>query len=110
MRSLQTKDLFSFCRVVKEIGIKEELKSICMKSNNMNDVYEAGFELMFSVLEKATSGKSEKALITFFADIFEEDYEAVATSDPVEFLDKLMQVAEPEKWKAFFSRVASLMQ
>ena len=46
----------------------------------------------------------------FFADILEEDVQAVKESDPVEFLDKLFEVAEPAKWKAFFTRVASLVK
>lgn len=110
MRKLQTGDLFAFSRVVKEIGIKEEFKVIAMNANKLSDIYDRGFELIFGVWEKATTENSERALLQFFADIFEEDYEAVKTSDPVEFIEKIMKVAEPEKWKAFFGKVASLMK
>lgn len=109
MRELKTKDIFAFCRVVKVIGIKEELKNVCMKANNMQDIYESGFEIMYGLFDKATEEKAEKALYDFFAGIFEEPAEDLAESDPVEFIEKLMQAAEPEKWKAFFSQVASLI-
>lgn len=110
MRKLQTHDIFAFGRAVKEIGIKEELKTICLKANNMKDVYESGFELLFGMFEKCTSDKAEDALMKFFADILEEDVQAVKEGDPIEFLDKLFEVAELAKWKAFFTRVASLIQ
>lgn len=110
MRKLQTHDIFAFGRVVKEIGIKDDLKNICMNSNNISDVYESGFELLFTLFEKATTDRAENALLKFFADIFEEDVDSVKTSDPVEFLDKLVEVAEPQKWRDFFIRVASLIR
>jgi len=110
MRKLQAHDIFAFGRVVKEIGLKEELKSICMNSNNIQDVYESGFELLFTLFEKATTDKAENELLKFFADIFEEEVDSVKTSDPVEFLDKLMEVAEPKKWRDFFTRAASLIR
>lgn len=110
MRKLQTHDIFAFGRVIKEIGIKEEVKCICMKANTIGDLYESGFELIFGIFEKCTSEEAENALIKFFADILEEDPQAVKECDPVEFMDKIFEVAEPEKWKAFFTRVASLIQ
>ena len=110
MRNLQTRDVFAFCRLVNEIGIKDELKEVCRKAENITDAFEGGYELLFGIFDKATGTKGEKALIKFFADIFEEDEQAVAESDPVDFLDKVMQVAEPAKWLAFFNRAAALGQ
>lgn len=112
MRSLQTSDVFCMCRLLNQIGMKEEIKAIAMQANNMSDLAkeEVGFEVLFNLLDKATQKKSEKLIYEFLGNILEEDPEAIEKSDPVELIDKIVQVAEPEKWKAFFSRVASLMK
>ena len=110
MRKLQSTDIFAFCRIINAVGIKEEIKAIAMKANSLKDINkeEAGFDLLFSLFEKASGEKAEEELFKFFANIFEEDVEIVKKMDPVEFIDKLMEAADIEKWKLFFSRVAAL--
>lgn len=103
MRALQSKDIFAFCRIINDLGIKDEMKDVCRNAANITDSFDGGYDLLFCIFEKATSVKGEKALFKFFADIFEEDYEAVAESDPIDFIDKVLKVAEPEKWMAFSS-------
>lgn len=112
MRNLQSKDIFALARVINTIGVKEEIKRIALKANTAKEMMteEVGFEFMFSLFEKATEKKAEKALFEFFADVFECTYDEASQMDPVEFLDKVVEVAEPAKWKAFFQRVASLIQ
>jgi hypothetical protein len=114
MRKLMATDIFAFCRVVNAIGIKDEVKKIAMKANSVKDIAdnqeELGFELLFTVFEKATQKKSENELFNFFAGIFEMPVEEVKELDPVDFIDKVLESAEIDKWKAFFSRVASLMR
>lgn len=108
MRKLQAKDLFEFSRLVKQIGIKEELKSVCMNSNTMQDVYESGFEILYGIFDKATEQQAEKKLFEFFSKVFEMPLEEVEEMDPVEFINAILQVANVEKWKSFFSAAASL--
>lgn len=102
MRKLQAKDLFEFSRLVKQIGIKEELKSVCMNSNTMQDVYESGFEILYGIFDKATEQQAEKKLFEFFSKVFEMPMEEVEEMDPVEFINAILQVANVEKWKSFF--------
>lgn len=109
MRKLQTHDIFAFMRVVKTIGIRDEIKSICLKATNLHDVYEAGFELIFGIIEKCTTEAAEDVLLQFFADIMGEDVQQVKESDPVDFMNKIFEIAEPKKWITFFTQVASLM-
>ncbi len=111
MRKLASIDIFAFCRVVTAIGIKDEVKSIAMKVDKASDLKEElGFDLLFNIFEKATAKKGEKALFEFFAGIFEMSPEDVSRMDPVDFMDTVLEAADIEKWKAFFSRVAALMQ
>lgn len=114
MRKLQATDLFAMARVVNAIGIKDEVKAIAMKANNVKELAEnkesIGFELLFGIFEKATQKKAERELFEFFANIFEMPPQEVQSLDPVDFVDKVIEAADVEKWKAFFSRLASLMK
>jgi hypothetical protein len=49
-------------------------------------------------------------LFKFIANLFECDWQEVRDMDPIDLLDKLEQVADIEKWKNFFKRVAALMK
>ena len=113
MRNLRTSDIFSACRLLSAIGIREEIKEVAMKAeeNKIKKVHvDMGFDLLFGILEKATQENAEKEIYKFIADLFECDWESVRDMDPIELLDKLEQVADIEKWKNFFQRVAALMK
>ena len=113
MRSLKTSDIFSACRVLSAIGVHEEIREVAMKAeeNKGKKVkVDMGFDLLFGILEKATQENAEKEIYKFIADIFECDWVAVRDMDPIELLDGLEQVADIEKWKNFFKRVAALMK
>ncbi len=112
MRQIQATDIFALARVLNAIGIKEEVKKVAMQANSIQDLSESdiGFDFIFSIFEKATQKKAEKELFEFFANIFEEDVETVKKLDPVDFIDRILEAADVEKWKAFFSRAVKLMK
>lgn len=113
MRSLRTSDIFSACRLLSLIGIREEIREVAMKaeeSKTKKVKVDMGFDLLFGVLEKATQENAEKEIYKFIADLFECDWESVRDMDPIELFDKLEQVADIEKWQNFFKRVAALMK
>lgn len=113
MRGLETRDIFSACRLLVKIGVREEIREVAMKSeeSKMKKVKaDMGFDLLFGIIEKATQEKAEEEIYKFIASLFECDWESVRSMDPVEMLDKLEQVADLEKWKNFFKRVAALMK
>lgn len=113
MRNLQTSDIFSACRLLSKIGIREEIKAVAMaaeENKNKRVKADMGVDLLLAILEKATSENNEKEIYMFMADIFECDFEEVEKMDPVELLDNLEKVADLEKWKSFFERVARLMK
>jgi hypothetical protein len=114
MRNLQASDIFVFARVLNKIGIKDEVKNMVLKASNVKEIVEnqdeLGFDFLFAIFEKATGEKAEKELFKFFAGIMEIETEEAMKMDPCDFIDAILEMAEPEKWKAFFTRVAKLIQ
>lgn len=113
MRGLRTSDLFDACRLVKKIGIREEIKEIARQAEENKGKrikVDFGVDLIFGVIEKATTENSEKDIYDFIANILGCGWEDVRDCDPCELLDKLEQVANFEKWKNFFKRVVDLMK
>ena len=112
MRNLQTRDIFAFVRMVDEIGLKDELKNMIMTKDNIADLTAEsfGYDLIFTILDKASSTKAEASVYEFFGGLFEIDPKECATMDALEFIEKVMEVADVEKWKAFFTSAAKLMK
>jgi hypothetical protein len=113
MRNLRTSDIFAAVRLATTIGIREEIKEVAKQAeeNKGNKVqFDYGFDLIFGLLEKATKETAEEEFYKFLANIFECTWEEVRDMDPVELLDGLEKVANIEKWKDFFERVARLMK
>lgn len=108
MRNLQTKDLFSLARVLKEIKIQEVFNSITI--DNGMTTKEAGLKLVFEIFEKAVDKNCEEKVYEFLAGPLEISKKEVAEYDPVDLLDKVLEIAEPDKWKAFFSKAAQLVK
>lgn len=113
MRSLRTSDIFSMCRVLSKIGVREEIRAVAKaaeESKGKKVKVDFGFDLLFGIIEKATQENAEKEIYKFIGDIFECEWESVRDMDPIELMDKLEEVADIEKWKNFFKRVAALMK
>lgn len=113
MRSLKTSDLFSACRLLSAIGIRDEIKEVVNAAENSKSKkvqVDLGFDLLLGIIEKTAQGKAEIEIYKFIADLFECEWEAVRDMDPVELLDTLEKIADIERWKAFFGRVAALMK
>lgn len=100
MRKLQTSDVFELARLIKRAGIKDELKDVALKANK-EDIEGTGFDLIFGVVEKLTEQKVEDDLYKFLSGPLEESPEEVKVMDPLELVEKIMRIADMEKWKAF---------
>lgn len=48
MRKLETRDIFSFIRLIKEVNLKEEFKKIASMSTNAT-AEEVGFDMLFII-------------------------------------------------------------
>lgn len=112
MRNLQTSDIFAFVRMIDEVGIKDKLKELVLSKNNISDLTAEsfGYDIIFTLLEGASQKKAEQAIYEFFGNLFELTPEEVSKLDAVDFLEKVTQVADVEKWQSFFSSVARLMK
>lgn len=113
MRNLKTSDIFAASRLLNKIGIREEIREVARQAEENKGkrvTFDAGFDLLLGVLEKATSENAEKEIYCFISNILECEREEVRDMDPFILFEKLEEVADLEKWKNFFERVAKLMK
>lgn len=108
MKKLVTSDLFKLTRILKEIGIKEELKK--RVGTDEKDLEKVGADLVFEMLDLATEQKAESMIYDFFSSPFEMTSEEIANLPIAEMIDKLKQLAEENDLSSFFSSVAKLMK
>lgn len=101
MRKLNTSDVFSLARLIKEIGIKEDIKKLSTSVNENTDVKEAGFDLIFTVIEKFAEKNSEPDLYNFLSGPLEIDPEEVGKVELFTLVENILEIADIEKWKAF---------
>lgn len=110
MRKLKTSDIPAFCRCLKNIGIKDEIKRLAQESNTAADAWENGFELIWNIFDLATEKKGEAQLYTFLADIFEMTAKELQDLPVDEFLEGIKQLASENNLDGFFSSAAKLMK
>ena len=113
MRNLKTSDIFSMCRLLNKIGVREEIREVAKQAEESKTKkvrFDMGFDLIFGVIEKATQENAEKEIYIFIADLLECSWEEVRDMDPITLFDRLEEVANVEMWKNFFKRVAALMK
>ena len=111
MRSLETSDIFAAVRLLNKIGVREEIREVAKQAeeNKTNKVrFDMGFDLIFGIIEKATSENSEKEIYKFIANLFECEWEEVRKMNPITLMKKLEEVANIEEWKSFFGYVKRL--
>lgn len=109
MRSLQTRDLFNAVRVIKEIGVREEIKKVALDKGE-KDANTIGLDLLFSIIEKATEKNTEQKLYGFLCGPFECTTKEIEEMDLLELFEKITEVANINKWKDFLSKAAQLIK
>ena len=112
MRALNNSDLFAFVRLVKKAKITDKIKELTLSINNINEINTEsfGYDVMFTIIEAAAEKESEQAVYEFLSGPLEMTAEELALADPVETIEKVMQIADVEKWKTFFTSAANLMK
>lgn len=104
MRNLNTGDLFKAARMIKEMGIKEELKAFAENLDDNVNQKDAGIDLLMLIFSKVTETKSENLIYKFLAGPFEMEVEEVEKMDLFEMIETLFTVADVEKWKGLFQK------
>lgn len=112
MKKLETTDVFAFARLLVDTGIKDELKKLLASKDDIKDLTaeSLGFDIIFLIVEKASTKASEKAIYEFVGNLLEMDPEEVAHLDPTDFIEKVSDIATSEQWKSFFTSVVKLMK
>lgn len=110
MRKLKTTDIPAFCRCLKKLGVKENIQAIAKESNNVRDLWDKGFDLVWSIFDIATEKEGEQALYAFLAGPFEMQPKEVEDLDLDVLFANLKQLAEENNLVAFFKFAASSMK
>lgn len=110
MRKLKTADIPALCRCVKRIGLKEQLRSIAQEANTAEDVWNQGFDIIWTIIDIATEKESEFAIYEFLAGPFEMTAKEVADLDLDVMMANLRQLAEENNLANFFKAAAGSMK
>lgn len=110
MRKLKTSDIPAFCRCLKRLGAKERIQSLAKESDSVKDIWDKGFDLVWSLFDVATEADGENAIYGFLAGPFEMDPAGVADLDLDVLFASLKQLAEENDLIRFFKFAAASMK
>lgn len=110
MRKLKTSDVLAFCRCLKKLGVKEKIQNIAKEADSAKDVWDKGFDMMWSIFDLATETEGENALYEFLSGPFEMSAQDVADLDIDTFFDNLKQLAAENNLTVFFKSAARSMK
>ena len=110
MRKLKTSDVLAFCRCLKKLGIKEKIQNIAKEADSAKDIWDKGFDMMWSIFDLATEAEGENALYEFLSGPFEMSAQEVADLDIDAFFDNLKQLAAENNLTVFFKSAARSMK
>ncbi len=110
MRKLKTSDIPAFCRCLKRLGVKDKIQNIAKEADRAKDVWDKGFDVIWSIFDLATEAEGENVLYEFLAGPFEMTAQEVADLDLEMLFDNLKQLAAENNLTAFFKSAASSMK
>lgn len=110
MRKLKTSDIPAFCRCLKKLGIKDKIQAVAKEADNMQDVWDQGFDLIWGIFDLATEAEGEQALYNFFAGPFEMKPQEVADLEVEVLFANLKHLAEENNLLSFFKFAAKSMK
>lgn len=110
MRKLKTSDIPVFCRCLKKLGLKEQFQAVAKDADDAKDIWDKGFDLVWSVFDAATEKAGESAIYEVLAGPFEMSAEEVADLEFETLFSNLKQLAAENNLTAFFKSAAKLMK
>ena len=117
MRALKSRDLFAALRVVKAVGVKEELKQFAVAIADgrvsAETQQEIGVEFMIGLLANCGTEAAEKAFFEFLSGPLEIPSAELSDMDLDVFRDTIFEFVKSmdlESWKSFFHSLAELMK
>lgn len=97
MKKLKTKDLFAAGRMLSKIDAKETIRSAAQNSDSAEDIWNNGFDLVFSLYEKASKVGAEESVYEFLSSPFEMSVEEIKELDLSVFLGTVKEFVEINK-------------
>ena len=110
MRKLITYVIPVFCRCVKKLGLKEQIKDVAQKANTAKDVWAFGFDFVWNLFDIATEQAGESCLYEFLAGPFEMTPEEVRDLDMDILLENIQHMVQNNNLSAFFKFAAAAMK
>ena len=110
MRKLKTSDIPVLCRCLKKLGVKDKFKAIAKDSDSVKDVWDKGFEIVWSLFDVATEQAGEAVIYDFLAGPFEMTPEEVEDLDLDVLFSNLQKLAAENNLADFFKNAAKLMK
>ena len=110
MRKLKTVDAMNFCRCIKRIGLKDQIREITMKADKAQDILDQGFDIIWTLFDVATEQAAEKVIYEFLAGPFEMTPEQVGEMDLDDFFSHIQQLAAENNLTRFFKTAAGSMK
>lgn len=110
MRKLVTADVFSLCRCLKNIGVKEQFRTIAQDADSAADVWNKGFDLIWGLFDVATETNGENEVYNFLSGPFEMTPEEVKQLPIDMLLDNMRQMVTENNLSIFFKSAARLMK
>ena len=110
MRKLKTSDIPVFCRCVKKLGLKEQIKDVAQKANTVKDVWAFGFDFVWDLFDIATEQAGESCLYEFLAGPFEMTPDEVRDLDMDILLENIQHLVTENNLAAFFKFAARSMK
>lgn len=111
MRALKTSDIFSFARVIKASGIREDLVNYLQKISAQDDLNteRVGINTILMIIEALSDKKAEKAIYEALGPIFEKSAAEVEEMAPSELISSLKQLAEENDLTDFFGSLSNIL-
>lgn len=116
MRKLKSTDLFAALRVVKAIGVKDEIVALADSLKNRTDKKtqeEIGTALVLGVLSNCGTKEAEDAFYAFFAPPTEKTEDELRDMDLLDFAELVkgfVITTDLEAWKRFFKSLAGVLK
>lgn len=110
MRKLKTSDIPALCRCLKRMGVKEQIKEIAQEADQVKDVWNRGFDLLWNLFDVATEQTGENSIYEFLAGPFEMTPEEVSDLDLDVLMENLKQLVRENNLVTFFKFAAVSMK
>lgn len=109
MRKLNLSDVFACSRLIRALGLKDELRAIMEKNKGNNtDVEQVGIDAILAIMTAAANDGADTALYALLGPIFEMEPQEVAELPLDHLIEKFKTLAAENDLSRFFSQAAKL--